>query len=68
MIATAKNHAGLSVIAPSKLNKKVAKKNEVKSLISAFCPSFDNSDKTNPNPVAAFDGLNIQSKTEPRMK
>ncbi len=68
MIATEKNHAGFSVIAPSKLNRKVARKNDVKSLINAFCPSFDNSDKTNPNPVAAFDGLNIQSNTIPKRK
>ena len=63
MIATEKNHAWLSVTAPSKLNRKVARKKDVKSLISAFCPSFDNSDKTNTNTVAAFDEFNIQSHT-----
>ena len=44
----------------------VAKKNDVKSLIRAFCPSLDNSSKTNPNPEAAFDGVKIQSNTVPR--
>jgi hypothetical protein len=40
----------------------------VKSLINAFCPSLDKSDKTKPNPDAAAAGLKIQSRTVPRRR
>ena len=63
-----KNHAEFKVITPMIENKKVATKNEVKSLSKAFWALELSSLKINPKSEAALMGVKIQFKTNPKIK
>ena len=68
IIPAEKNHAEFKVITPKIANKKVATKNDVKSLKRAFCAALESSFNTKPKLAAALTGVNTHGSTDPNNK